>query len=338
MGFLDFLLPRCSKCGATSAEQPIGWFSFGKGQERVLLCQRCVNKIFRRGQIERKSQELRKEIGKAPQNAENYYNLSELLVPDEYHKENYESSDIEECCELLSKSLAIGLSDPLQRGRAYFKLAVLKEEALFLHPRDPSEIVINVHSSLGKQYLKSAEKEFKLALSYDPDNIHILEQLEVIYRGLKKDEERGEILACLEEAKTKKSMGLPLTSRKSRLSSSQKGLTFEHKCMEVIQSMGFSTQSTKIVADGGIDIIAFSNQPLTRGRYIIQCKNWRKPVGAPIVRDLYGVVASDNAVKGILISSSGFTSSAINFAKDIRLELIDGHQLDYLSSLVTKKE
>jgi len=284
-----------------------------------------------------KIEELRKEIKKDPQNAENYYNLSALILPDEYHKKDYGSSDIEESYELLLKALAVGLSDPIQSGRAYSRLAVLKGAMIWENPSNNS-MVLTSFSSLGKQYLRSAAKEFRLALSYDPDNVYVLEQLEVIYGRLEKDDERAEILARLEEAKAKKSIGSPLTSRKARLSSSQKGLTFEHKCMQVIQSMGFSAHSTKPVADGGIDIVALSNQPLTRGKYIIQCKNWKKPVGEPIVRDLYGVVASDNAVKGILISSSGFTSSATNFAKDKRLELIDGDQLDYLSSLATKKQ
>lgn len=284
-----------------------------------------------------KIEELRKEIKKDPQNAKNYYNLAALITPDESRKEYHTSSDIEESCDLLLQAIAVGLPDPIQKGTAYFRLAVLKETwGVPRHSGDGSILFTSV-STLSKQYLRNAAKEFRLALSYDPDNIDVLEKLKVIYRKLEKEDEEGQVLARLEEVKTRKRVGLPLASRKARLSSSQKGLTFEHKCMQVIQSMGFSAHTTRTVADGGIDIVAVSNQPLTRGKYIVQCKNWKKPVGEPIVRDLYGVVASDNAVKGILISSSGFTESADNFAKDKRLELIDGDQLDYLSSLATKK-
>jgi HJR/Mrr/RecB family endonuclease len=337
---------NCKKCGRGAIGRGLvvledGIYCKDCGREHLieLLAKEYGEKYRNRtkGKNRIKIGELRKEIKKDPQNAENYYNLSALILPDEYRKEYHTSSDIKESNDLLLKALAVGLSDPTQRGMAYSRLAALKEGVIRKDPDDNSMVFLSV-SSLGKQYLRNAEKEFRLALSYEPDNVDVLRQLQVIYRTLEKDDEQGEILARLEEVKTRKSIGLPSTSRKARLSSSQKGLTFEHKCMQVIQSMGFSAHSTKIVADGGIDIVALSNQPLTRGKYVIQCKNWKKPVGEPIVRDLYGVVASDNAVKGILISSSRFTQSAVNFAKDKRLELIDGHQLDYLSSLVTEKE
>lgn len=318
----------CNKCGLEILGRPV---SLSSG----IYCKACGTRIRRR--INRNKsrsdkririEELRKGIKQDPSNAENYFNLSTLLIGDlpDIRSErsiDYESSAAKESYDLVLKALTLGLSDPVQRGRAYLRLGCLKR---FL--RTP----------LGKQYLRSAEKEFRLALSYDTDNVYVLEQLEYIYEILSMDDERGEVLARLEEAATKKSIGLPLKSRKAPLSSSQKGVNFEQKCMQIIQSMGFSTHSTKTVADGGIDIIAVSSQPLTQGKYIVQCKNWSKPVGEPIVRDLYGVVASDNAVKGILISSSGFTASAVNFAKGKRLELIDGDQLDYLSLLANKKD
>ncbi|MFQ5885722.1 MAG: DNA translocase FtsK, partial [Anaerolineae bacterium] len=53
-------------------------------------------------------------------------------------------------------------------------------------------------------------------------------------------------------------------------------------------------------------------------------KNWTKPVGAPVVRDLYGVITAENANKGILITTSRFTDSARAFAEGKPLELIDG--------------
>ncbi|MDP2659102.1 MAG: restriction endonuclease [Dehalococcoidia bacterium] len=63
---------------------------------------------------------------------------------------------------------------------------------------------------------------------------------------------------------------------------------------------------------------------------MVQCKDWAKPVGEPPVRDLYGVVASERAVKGILITSSNFTEAARRFAQGKNLELIDGDQSQQL--------
>lgn len=104
-----------------------------------------------------------------------------------------------------------------------------------------------------------------------------------------------------------------------------KGTSFEQEVLTYLQTMGFEAERTEKTADGGIDIIAHSNEPLFQGKYVIQCKNWSNPVGEPVVRDLYGVVTAERANKGILITASRFTASAMKFAKDKPLELIDGN-------------
>jgi restriction system protein len=96
--------------------------------------------------------------------------------------------------------------------------------------------------------------------------------------------------------------------------------------------LGFRAELTKPTADGGIDIIAFQDQPLLRGKYIIQCKDWANAVGEPVLRDLLGAVAAEDAVKGILITSSTFTEGAKRFAEGKRLELIDGRDLESLTA------
>ena len=50
----------------------------------------------------------------------------------------------------------------------------------------------------------------------------------------------------------------------------------------------------------------------------------KKPVGEPVLRDLYGTVMSERAAKGILITTSRFTARAKKFAEDKPLELING--------------
>jgi hypothetical protein len=105
--------------------------------------------------------------------------------------------------------------------------------------------------------------------------------------------------------------------------------------------MGFSIEGRKKAADGGIDIIVVSSEPLVSGRYIVQCKRYTSSVSSPIVRDLYGVVNAANANKGILITTSSFTSDAIEFARDKPIELIDGPKLTDLlhkHSLLTLTE
>lgn len=110
------------------------------------------------------------------------------------------------------------------------------------------------------------------------------------------------------------------------------GIEFEKVCQQLVESMGFETETTKASGDGGIDLIAYNHQPLLSGKYIIQCKRYSGSVGEPIIRDLYGVVTSERANKGILMTTGYFTKSAITFADGKPIELIDGGKIKYLLS------
>lgn len=108
------------------------------------------------------------------------------------------------------------------------------------------------------------------------------------------------------------------------------GVEFENVCQALVEKMGLTTQTTKASGDGGIDLIAYNSQPLLSGKYIIQCKRYTGSVGEPIIRDLYGVITSERANKGILMTTGHFTKSAISFAEGKPIELIDGEKLKSL--------
>jgi restriction system protein len=105
------------------------------------------------------------------------------------------------------------------------------------------------------------------------------------------------------------------------------GLQFERLVAQLLTKIGLSVTSTKESGDGGIDLVAVSDQPFFEGKYIIQCKRWTGSVGEPIVRDLYGVVMSERANKGILVTTGSFTGQAEKFASHKPLELIEGGKL-----------
>ena len=108
------------------------------------------------------------------------------------------------------------------------------------------------------------------------------------------------------------------------------GIEFEKVCQQLVEKMGFETETTKASGDGGIDLIAYNHQPLLSGKYIIQCKRYSGSVGEPIIRDLYGVITAERANKGILITTGYFTKSAIAFAEDKPIELIAGKEVQEL--------
>ena len=110
------------------------------------------------------------------------------------------------------------------------------------------------------------------------------------------------------------------------------GQDFEKLIVALLTRMGFQAEMTKTTGDGGIDIIAKLDKPIIGGLYLFQCKRFTPDnlVGAPTVRDFYGAVTADRAVKGILITTSDFTAQAREFAQRVGIELIDITQLQKL--------
>lgn len=113
------------------------------------------------------------------------------------------------------------------------------------------------------------------------------------------------------------------------------GYEFEHIISNLMSKMGLEVENTTLSADGGIDIIAYNNAPILKSKYIIQCKNWVNSIGEPVIRDLYGVVMSEKANKGILICTSKFTKQAIKFADINNIEIIDN---DILTKLLVDNQ
>src|SRR5690606_13755987 len=99
---------------------------------------------------------------------------------------------------------------------------------------------------------------------------------------------------------------------------------FEFLVAEAYQRQGYTVSyGFKGGADGGVDL------DLKRDgqRILVQCKRWKKNVGAPTVRELYGIMQSERAHVGILVTTSGFTREAQAFADGKPITLVDGAAL-----------
>jgi holliday junction DNA helicase RuvB len=111
------------------------------------------------------------------------------------------------------------------------------------------------------------------------------------------------------------------------------GIDFEKLIAALLNKMGFVAAMTKASGDGGVDIEATLDKPIIGGRYLFQCKRFAADnlIGSPTVREFYGALVADRkAVKGILITTSGFTPHAREFAANLHIELIDGNGLAQL--------
>jgi Restriction endonuclease len=197
-----------------------------------------------------------------------------------------------------------------------------------LRKRDLEEMAPNI-----VHYVREAEADLQRHLRSQPDDVEVLEAFVDIARILRRRSAWAE--EQLQRVRTRRvlqpgsSIGVTTKDRS--------GLSFESRCLRLIHDMHLRAELTRTTADGGIDITAFNEQPLMRGKYVVQCKDWVNSVGEPVLRDLLGVVHAEDAVKGVLITSGSFTTAARRFAEGKRLELIDGRDLEMLMPNATKE-
>lgn len=106
---------------------------------------------------------------------------------------------------------------------------------------------------------------------------------------------------------------------------------FENLISEVFgqefSSNGGEVKITQASRDGGVDAVAFDPDPIRGGKIVIQAKRYTNVVGVSAVRDLYGTLMNEGAMKGILVTTSYFGNDAYDFANGKPIQLIDGGQL-----------
>jgi restriction system protein len=106
---------------------------------------------------------------------------------------------------------------------------------------------------------------------------------------------------------------------------------FEHLCRELFErafaNSGAEVKVTQASRDQGVDAVVFDPDPLRGGKIVIQAKRYTNTVDVSAVRDLYGAVINEGAVKGILVTTSHYGPEAYSFAKDKPLTLLNGNEL-----------
>ncbi len=103
---------------------------------------------------------------------------------------------------------------------------------------------------------------------------------------------------------------------------------FENLVRQVFEqefsSNGGEVKITQASRDGGVDAVAFDPDPIRGGKIVIQAKRYTNVVGVSAVRDLYGTLMNEGAMKGILVTTSYFGNDAYEFANGKPIQLIDG--------------
>jgi len=107
---------------------------------------------------------------------------------------------------------------------------------------------------------------------------------------------------------------------------------FETIVLDLLHRMGYGTSRSDLQrvggsGDGGIDGV-ISLDKLGLEKVYVQAKRWQQSVGRPEVQAFYGALAGQRANKGVFITTSAYTTQAIEFARSVeRVILVDGARL-----------
>jgi len=288
---------------------------------------------------------LRTRVHAEPANADLHFELALKLLAagpvDEYSTLEYENSTVfqelrawrffspamKEAKDELTLALATGLSNPLKAAKARFLLVELSMSEAGMHSQTALEKLPNLRA-LAQDIVSNTNRY----LHRYPHNINALTLQGAAYAFIGNHSGVGRVQQALSEARSLLEAGL-ITNEEAPIQDETQerkrkdGIALEETTKRLLQAMGLKAATTKVSGDGGIDVVAYSESPIFAGKYIVQCKDWTNPVGEPVVRDLFGVVMSEGANKGILITTGHFTSTAESFAAGKPLELIDGNSL-----------
>ena len=112
-------------------------------------------------------------------------------------------------------------------------------------------------------------------------------------------------------------------------------LELEKLAEQVYRKLGYSVQHVGQTGDHGIDVLLINpnNQ-----KEIVQCKQWSKPVGEAALRDLYGAMVHDQAVRGWIWAPRGFSGPAKSWAQGKPIVLVHDTEINRLIGIAYKNK
>lgn len=107
---------------------------------------------------------------------------------------------------------------------------------------------------------------------------------------------------------------------------------FELIVLDVLHALGYGASREDLkhiggVQDGGVDGV-ISLDKLGLEKVYIQAKRWKDKVGSAELQAFYGAVAGQKAKRGVIITTSDYTSAAVNFGNSVEgIVMVNGRQL-----------
>lgn len=112
-------------------------------------------------------------------------------------------------------------------------------------------------------------------------------------------------------------------------------LELEKLAEQVYRKLGYTVQHVGQTGDHGVDVLLVNPN---HQKEIVQCKQWNKPVGEAALRDLYGAMMHDQAVRGWIWAPRGFSGPARAWAKGKPIVLVDDAEINRLIGIAYKKQ
>jgi restriction system protein len=111
---------------------------------------------------------------------------------------------------------------------------------------------------------------------------------------------------------------------------------FEEFVAELMKKFGYAPRVGPRGREGGIDVIAERNTGLIRELILIQCKCYspENNVGVQVVKQLYADVEERHATSGLVVTTSTFTSYALDYIERVKYRLA-GHDLERFKTWLT---
>ena len=105
---------------------------------------------------------------------------------------------------------------------------------------------------------------------------------------------------------------------------------FERYCASILRERKWDARVTPLSGDQGVDIVADK-----RGlRIVVQCKKYSKPVGNRAVQEIVAGIAHLDAQRGVVVATSGYTSSAVKLAASNEVLLLHHAELHRIDRLL----
>jgi restriction endonuclease Mrr len=99
---------------------------------------------------------------------------------------------------------------------------------------------------------------------------------------------------------------------------------FEELVARLLEQFGYKVRLGPGSKDHGVDVAAYRESELGPELVLVQCKRYdfENKVGEPVVKQLYADVTTTGASRGLLVTTSAFTSDALRYIEQIRYRVI----------------